>query len=59
MEASLGGRSHGLRTHFSVSDYLRMGETLCRAIAELAEVDDCALLEDMAAHVTLPALAGA
>jgi cytosolic carboxypeptidase protein 1 len=59
MEASLGGRSHGLRTHFSARDYLGLGETLCRAIAELAEVDDSALLEDMAARVALPQLAGA
>lgn len=38
LEASLGGRSGPNRSHYSVGDYLRMGATLCQAIAELAEV---------------------
>ncbi|KAF5834507.1 hypothetical protein DUNSADRAFT_8800 [Dunaliella salina] len=53
LEASLGGRALG-RTHFSAADYISLGENLCRGVAALAEVDDAALLEDMARNVSLP-----
>ncbi|GLI68620.1 hypothetical protein VaNZ11_013094 [Volvox africanus] len=55
LEASLAGSSASA-THFSARDYLAMGHNLCRAICELAEVDDAALLEEMNARVTLPPL---
>ncbi|EFJ43011.1 hypothetical protein VOLCADRAFT_106960 [Volvox carteri f. nagariensis] len=53
LEASLAGSSTSAN-HFSARDYLAMGHNLCRAICELAEVDDAALLEEMNARVTLP-----
>ncbi|KAL6756575.1 hypothetical protein V8C86DRAFT_2645415, partial [Haematococcus lacustris] len=53
LEASLGGRSAD-RCHFSAVDYVNAGAELCRAIAELAEVDDAGLLEEMAGCVALP-----
>ncbi|KXZ45627.1 hypothetical protein GPECTOR_52g29 [Gonium pectorale] len=55
LESSLGGGSVS-GSHFSVRDYLAMGASLGRAICELAEVDDIALLEEMHARVNLPAL---
>eukprot|EP00198_Chlamydomonas_reinhardtii_P010662 XP_001699999.1 predicted protein [Chlamydomonas reinhardtii] len=55
LEASLAGSS-AAAAHFGARDYLCMGANLCRAICELAEVDDAALLEEMHARVTLPAL---
>ncbi|KAG2436433.1 hypothetical protein HXX76_006736 [Chlamydomonas incerta] len=55
LEASLGGGS-AAGAHFGARDYLGMGANLCRAICELAEVDDSALLEEMHARVTLSAL---
>ncbi|GIM17414.1 hypothetical protein Vretimale_19956 [Volvox reticuliferus] len=55
LEASLAGSSTSA-THFSARDYLAMGHNLCRAICELAEVDDAALLEEMNARITLPPL---
>lgn len=55
LEASLGGGSaSGL--HFGVRDYLAMGHSLCRAICELAEVDDGVLLQEMHSRITLQAL---
>ncbi|KAG1659460.1 hypothetical protein FOA52_007930 [Chlamydomonas sp. UWO 241] len=53
LEASLGGQSTE-RRHFSARDYVLQGHNLARAIAELAEVDDAALLEEMSAAITLP-----
>ncbi|GLC39944.1 hypothetical protein PLESTB_001819000 [Pleodorina starrii] len=55
LEASLAGSSASA-THFSARDYLAMGHNLCRAICELAEVDDAALLEEMNARISLPPL---
>ncbi|KAG2486615.1 hypothetical protein HYH03_014783, partial [Edaphochlamys debaryana] len=56
LESSLAGGSAGGGRHFGARDYLGMGHTLCRAICELAEVDDAALLDEMNARVTLPPL---
>ncbi|GAX75978.1 hypothetical protein CEUSTIGMA_g3421.t1 [Chlamydomonas eustigma] len=53
LEASLGGHSSS-QTHFNVRDYIMQGATLGRAIAELAEVDDLELLEEMCTQITLP-----
>lgn len=47
LEASLGGCSSS-QTHFSAEDYYRMGKSLCQCIAELAHVNDEALLQKMA-----------
>jgi len=53
LEASLAGQSTS-RTHFSIKDYIMQGHNLCRAIADLAEVDDALLLEEMSCRLVLP-----
>lgn len=50
LETSLGGCSKtGL--HFSGVDLMRLGQSLCEAIAELADVDEDQLLDEMAASI--------
>jgi len=50
LETSLGGCSKtGL--HFSGADLMRLGQSLCEAIGELAEVDEDQLLDEMAASI--------
>ena len=39
--------------HFSGTDLMRLGQSLCEAIAELADSDEEQLLDEMAADIEL------
>lgn len=57
LEASLAGCST-TQCHFTVRDYLQLGQCLMQAVGRLAESDDQQLLAVMAGRLAMPAMPG-
>jgi hypothetical protein len=57
LEASLAGCST-TQSHFTVQDYLQLGESLMQAVGKLAESDDQELLGSMASSISMAAMPG-